>query len=145
VAIVARRVGDDFGVAVGEFPAPPDLVVIGDVAFGAGFFAIDFGTRSFGGDRCFGGDLGVAARRVGDDFGDAVGEFPAPPDLVVIGDIAFGAGFFAIDFGARSFGGDRCFGGDLGDAARRVGDDFGVAVGEFPAPPDLVVIGDMVS
>jgi hypothetical protein len=71
------------------------------VAFGAGFFAVDFGTRAVGGDRTFGGDL--------------------------------------------SFGGDRCFGGDLGIAARRVGDDFGVAVGEFPAPPDLVVIGDMVS
>jgi hypothetical protein len=53
--------------------------------------------------------------------------------------VAFGAGFFAVDFGAR------CFGGDPGVAARRVGDDFGVAVSEFPAPPDLVVIGDMVS
>jgi hypothetical protein len=53
--------------------------------------------------------------------------------------VAFGASFFAVDFVAR------CFGSDLGVAARCVGDDFGVAVGEFPAPPDLVVIGDMVS
>jgi hypothetical protein len=50
------------------------------VAFGAGFFARDFEAR------CFGGNLGVAARPVGDDFGVAIGEFPAP-DLVVIGDM----------------------------------------------------------
>jgi hypothetical protein len=71
------------------------------VAFGAGLFAVDFGTRAVGGDRSFGGNV--------------------------------------------AFDGDRCFGGDLCNAARRVGDDFGVAVGEVPAPPDLVVISDMVS
>jgi hypothetical protein len=109
------------------------------VAFGAGFFALDFGARCFGGDRSFGGDLGVAARRVGDAFGVTVSEFPAPPNLVGIGNMV------PVDFGARCFGGDRCFHGNLGVAARRVGDDFGVVVGEFPAPPDLVVIGDMVS
>jgi signal transduction histidine kinase len=63
----------------------------------------------------------------------------------------FGASFFAIDFGAGFFGGNLAvafgagfFGGDLGVAARFLGKDFGVTVGEFPAS-DLVVIGDMVS
>jgi hypothetical protein len=60
--------------------------------------------------------------------------------------VDFGAGFFGGDFGAGFFGGDaHFFGGDLGAAARFLGEDFGVAAGEFPAPPDLVVIGDMVS
>jgi hypothetical protein len=67
----------------------------------------------------------------------------------LLSDGDFGPGLFGGDGGGFSRFGCTCVGvagGGCGPgfSALLLGDDFGVAVGDVPAP-DLVVIGDMVS